>query len=194
MREPLYKINKTTLQLEKVKVRRLPSVILLTSFLIFTLFLLLSFHTPLKERYIFGESVYKIENDAHKFSEELFINEVLKYNFRFPEIIIAQAIQESGFNSPIFKDNHNLFGMKEAHLRINVAKGTRRGHAYYDNWRESVLDRALYEEAYLRRIEDKQHYFDFLQKNYAGDPNYITNLKRIITKEKLYERLERKQH
>jgi uncharacterized FlgJ-related protein len=47
-------------------------------------------------------------------------------------------------NLKIFVENNNLFGMKEARVRLNLAKGTQYGHAYYDDWKESVSQIMLY--------------------------------------------------
>lgn len=115
------------------------------------------------------------------FTQEKFIEELDKYNFRFPLIVQAQAIVESGnFESPIFKDNFNLFGMKQAVVRVNTAMGTNRNHAMYSDWRSSVMDRALYEQAYLRSIKNESEYLHFLGEYYAEDSNYVSKLNKIV--------------
>ena len=124
--------------------------------------------------------------EYNEFSEEKLIEKITELNFRYPHIILAQAKLESGhFKSTIFLENNNMFGMKEAKLRANLAKGTNRGHAYYDTWQESVIDYALYYSSYLRSIKTEGEYFEYLKQNYAEDKTYVQRLKQIIKKQDL---------
>jgi uncharacterized FlgJ-related protein len=120
------------------------------------------------------------------FSEQKLIEKIGQLNFRYPHIILAQAKLESGhFKSTIFLENNNMFGMKEAKLRANLAKGTNRGHAYYDTWQDCILDYALYYSTYLSDIRTEGEYFEYLRQNYAEDPTYVQRLKQIIKKQDL---------
>ena len=107
--------------------------------------------------------------------------EVLDYiNFlgiEHPEIVLNQAILESGnFGSTIYKENHNLFGMKEAKVRTTTALGTNRNHAYYTNWKSSVVDYCLYQRRYYKGGD----YYKFLEsKGYATSKEYIQKLKQF---------------
>ena len=124
--------------------------------------------------------------EYNEFSEEKLIEKITELNFRYPHIILAQAKLESGhFKSTIFLENNNMFGMKEAKLRANLAKGTNRNHAYYDSWQESVIDYALYYSSYLRSIKTEGEYFEYLRQNYAEDKTYVQRLKQIIKKQDL---------
>jgi uncharacterized FlgJ-related protein len=124
--------------------------------------------------------------EYNEFSENKLIEKITELNFRYPHIILAQAKLESGhFKSTIFLENNNMFGMKEAKLRANLAKGTNRGHAYYETWQESVIDYALYYSSYLRSINTEGEYFEYLRQNYAEDPTYVQRLKQIISKQDL---------
>jgi uncharacterized FlgJ-related protein len=124
--------------------------------------------------------------EYNEFSETKLIEKITELNFRYPHIILAQAKLESGhFKSTIFLENNNMFGMKEAKLRANLAKGTNRGHAYYETWQESVIDYALYYSSYLRSIKTEGEYFEYLRQNYAEDLTYVQRLKDIIKKEEL---------
>jgi flagellum-specific peptidoglycan hydrolase FlgJ len=75
--------------------------------------------------------------------------------------------------------------MKEAKIRATLAKGTNRGHAYYENWQSSVVDYALYYATYLSDIKTEGEYFEYLRQNYAQDPTYVERLKSLIKKRKL---------
>jgi len=124
--------------------------------------------------------------EYNEFSESKLIDKITELNFKYPYIILAQAKLESGhFKSTIFLENNNMFGMKEAKLRANLAKGTNRGHAYYETWQESVIDYALYYSSYLRSIKTEGEYFEYLRQNYAEDPTYVQRLKQIISKQDL---------
>jgi uncharacterized FlgJ-related protein len=127
-----------------------------------------------------------VVREYNEFSETKLIEKITELNFKYPHIILAQAKLESGhFKSTIFLENNNMFGMKEAKLRANLAKGTNRGHAYYETWQESVIDYALYYSSYLRSINTEGEYFEYLRQNYAEDVTYVQRLKQIIKKEEL---------
>jgi hypothetical protein len=109
-------------------------------------------------------------------------------NVKFPYIVMAQSIQETGhWRSGIFLENHNLFGMKEAQRRITTAEGTNRNHAYYNHWRESVYDYAFYQCRYLNGIKSESEYFQYLSASYAEDSGYVNALKNVIQREGLKE-------
>ena len=128
----------------------------------------------------------KVEKD--EFTEEKLIQMLKDLNVKFPHIVLAQAKLETGhFKSKIFNENHNLFGMKEAKVRIHTAKGTQHNHAYYDDWRESVYDYAFYQSTYHSDKKNERQYYRALDKSYAESKNYSGALKTIIEREKLDE-------
>jgi len=130
-----------------------------------------------KEKYII-----KVDST---FSEEALVEYVYSLNVRFPHIVLAQAQLESGnFNSRIFKENNNLFGMKEAKIRPTTNKGTNRGHAKYDHWRESVIDYALYAAVYLYKFKTEEQYYKYLDGNYAVSSKYSKLVRKIAEKYK----------
>ena len=132
--------------------------------------------------------VLNVNDTTNNFSEEKLIDLLKKLNVKYPHIVLAQAHIESGhYTSKIFKENHNLFGMKEARVRIHTANGTQYNHAYYFNWRESVYDYAFYQCRYLGRVNTEQEYFTYLDQSYAEAPNYVQSLKVLIKREKLKE-------
>ena len=130
--------------------------------------------------------IIKEKLKENEFSPERLKEYILELNIRFPHIVYAQAQLETGnFTSHIFKVNNNLFGMREAKRRPTTNKGTENGHAYFDNWKESVVDYAFYQAAYLFKLKSEDEYWDYLGQNYAEDPNYVNKLKNIIEKENL---------
>ena len=93
---------------------------------------------------------------------------------------------ETGYwGSKIFKENHNLFGMKQANVRINTAVGTQNNHAYYETWMESIYDYAFYQCRYLGGIRTEAEYYAYLGKSYAEDKDYVKVLKSVVEKENL---------
>jgi len=123
--------------------------------------------------------VVKITPQYYLFSKENMIKLIIELNIAHPDIVIAQAIIESGnFKSNIFKENNNLFGMKMPEYRKTTAIGINRGHAVYSSWRESVIDYALW-QGKRARYSTKNQYLRRL-KSYAADPNYITKIKQRI--------------
>ena len=102
-------------------------------------------------------------------------------NIKFPEIVFAQAMLETGnLISKIYKQGNNLFGMKTAYQRPTTSIETGHGHAIYENWKESVIDYSFYQIKYLGKIKTEKEYLHYLSKNYAEDPNYIKKLKYIV--------------
>jgi hypothetical protein len=130
--------------------------------------------------------IIKEKLKENEFSPERLKEYILELNIRFPHIVYAQAqLETCNFTSHIFKVNNNLFGMREAKRRPTTNKGTENGHAYFDNWKESVVDYAFYQAAYLFKLKSEDEYWDYLGQNYAEDPNYVNKLKNIIEKENL---------
>ena len=127
----------------------------------------------------------RINND---FSKEALAEELKRLNVKYPHIVMAQAMIESGhFQSNIFRSNHNLFGMKEARQRVTTARGTNLNHAYYENWKESVIDYAMFQAAYLKDLKTEAAYLLYLDANYAEAQRYDSAVKKMVEREKLKE-------
>jgi len=127
-----------------------------------------------------------INDTLSDFSEEKLISLMKELNIKFPYIVIAQAkIESANYTSRIFRENNNLFGMREARVRIHTAQGTQYNHAYYNTWRESVYDYAFYQCRYLSDINTEEEYLRCLGKSYAEAPNYVSALKNKIKIENL---------
>ena len=132
--------------------------------------------------------VLNMTAEQNKFSEDKLVELLKELNVKFPHIVMAQSMIETGkWKSNIFKENHNLFGMKEAKQRVTTAGGTQNNHAFYQSWRESVYDYAFYQCRYLGGIHTEEEYFRYLNASYAEDPNYVSKVKSVIEKQKLRE-------
>lgn len=130
--------------------------------------------------------VLNMNDSTRAFSKERMIQLMKDLNIKYPHIVMAQSLIETGhFESKIFKENNNLFGMKQARTRVNTAKGTQYRHAYYDSWQESVYDYAFYQCRYLGNLYNESEYLEYLGRSYAEDPNYVSKIKELIKKEDL---------
>lgn len=173
----MYKFNTEKLAYEKVNVRKYIGMIVL-SFL--TIFILSSFIW--KEVVIVTAEKEILLKTNNSFSKEKLFLEIDKYSFKYPDIVKAQAILESGhFKSPVFLQNNNMFGMRKAMVRITTAEGSNLNHAYYVDWKYCVADRALYEAQYLSKLT-REEYFSYLDQTYAEGEGYSKLLKQIIKK------------
>ena len=112
--------------------------------------------------------IVRVADGEGEFSKEVFMEYLEKSGIMFPEVVYAQAIQESNFESAIWRENHNPFGMKVAGSRPTTALGERRGHAYYLHWKYAVQDMALFQAAFLRKIRTEDEYIQYLEQHYAG--------------------------
>ena len=191
----LYTYCSESLSYRKVKLAKKPLAIGLIGLLALGYFLLTGMISAAKDQG-FQEAtelpveteLLVLEAEEDQFSQEALVEELKKLNVRFPHIVLAQAILETGYyESIIYQENHNLFGMKQARARATTAKGTQLGHAYYDHWKESVTDYALYQAAYLNKLRTEKKYLNYLDKNYAEASNYDKHLVDIINRHNLKE-------
>jgi hypothetical protein len=96
------------------------------------------------------------------------------YNIQYPDIVIAQAILESGFfKSNICVEHNNLFGLYNSRIKE---------YYHFDHWAESV-------KAYRDKVQYKYEggdYYEWLQEiGYAEDTLYIPKVKNLVKKYKL---------
>lgn len=134
----------------------------------------------------FEKELVVLDTEEYPFSQEELIGMLKDLNVKYPHIVLAQSILETGhYSSAVFKTNHNLFGMKEARRRVKTAKGTQLNHAYYENWKESVYDYAFYQCRYMGRIDNETEYYQALDASYAEASQYSLKLKQIIERENL---------
>ena len=61
-------------------------------------------------------------------------------------------------------------------LRPTTNKGEENGHAFFNNWKESVLDYAFYQSTYLNKIHTEEEYLKYLGENYAEDSTYVNKI------------------
>ena len=114
------------------------------------------------------------------FTKERFREYLTEAGVKFPDIVYAQAVLESGFNSPAFLERNNPFGMGPAQTRNTTSKNREGAIANYDHWKFAIQDQALYQAAFLREIETEDQYLAYIGKYYAKDPDYVSKIKSIL--------------
>lgn len=189
----LFKINKQTLKPEPVNALKGIALFILISATLsgFVFFVVGHYYGRQLLTNLTDEEKLIIVQEFNEFNEDKLIDKLKELNVKFPYIVLAQAKLETGnFTSKIFKENNNLFGMREAKQRITTAAGTENNHAYYHSWQESILDYAFYQCRYLSGINTEEQYFNYLKQSYAEDPKYINRLSDIIAHQKLKEKFQ----
>ena len=92
------------------------------------------------------------------------------YEIQQPDIVVAQAILETGFfKSDLCLKRHNLFGLFNSRTMDFYS---------FDHWTESV-------KAYRDKVQYRYktgNYYDWLERiGYAEDSLYVSKLKNIVT-------------
>lgn len=120
------------------------------------------------------------------FSEEALVELMRNSNIKYPHIVLAQAKLESGsFTSKIFKQNHNMFGMRMPKQRPTTAIGEEDGFAVYRDWVDCLYDYSLYQAYTIQAVDDEAEYFARLEDKYCTDTGYVNSVKALIKKEHL---------
>lgn len=172
--EILYWYNIRTLQMRRVTAMHLIYRILIIGII----FSSLGFTGAVQLNQYIEKIPIIIRMDNDEFSEKNLRDEIKRLNLKFEDVVVAQYKVETGNGtSKIFKENHNLFGMKVSKLRPTTASGENYNHAYYKNWKESVLDYAFWQLQNSRGISTEDEYYKLLEGMYAESPNYIERLK-----------------
>ena len=185
-KQRVWLFNKDTLDMQPLPKTKLVLIVFLISTTIAFSSYTYGRLTKIENLTEYEKELLVIDLQRDEFSEEKLIELLIKLKVKFPHIVLAQARLETGkYKSKIFRENHNLFGMKEASRRINTAVGTQYNHAYYEHWRESVYDYAFYQCRYFGSVSSESQYISSLGQSYAEDPNYVQKLKNEISKNNL---------
>ena len=139
--------------------------------------------------YIAGYLSFQTEHS--KPTEDTVYKFITNCNPWYPNIIMGQAIIESGCGtSAVAKNANNLFGMKaidqsKPHRPTTQIPNTDyKGYGVYASWELSVVDRILWE---LHRFRNKKPSYSNYKagfSNYAETENYIETVESIANKYK----------
>lgn len=95
--------------------------------------------------------------------------EIIRNGIRYPKIVLAQAILETGwFTSPVCRNKHNLFGL------TNPRTGK---YFEFSHWTKSV--RAYYTKVQYR-YKGGNYLLWLRDIGYAEDPNYVCSVISIL--------------
>lgn len=129
-----------------------------------------------------------VQKVTEKLSYECVYEQIVEMGIKFPDVVFAQAVLESGnFTSNLFKNHNNLFGMKLPKIRETVAIGrVKNGYAKYNSWSESIYDYFLWQNYMLSKkdISTKKDYLVFINKIYAENKSYVRILNRVMKEHK----------
>lgn len=125
-------------------------------------------HSMVKRRQIKMNTINKIGKEIYL---ELLESGFSLYQARY---ITAQAAHETGnFESAIFKENNNLFGMKLPAIRKTFAVGENKGHAVYKSISDCIKDFQIYYNTlkYLSSYSELKNYVHALKRNRYFEAN-----------------------
>jgi hypothetical protein len=109
--------------------------------------------------------------DTHYYNSDLTVENLYaalkKHGIKFPKIVLAQAILETGnFKSRVCKEQNNLFGLRHS-----------KGYYSFDHWEESVI---AYRDWVQYKHRNGEGYYSFLKRiNYAASKSYIYKVREI---------------
>lgn len=186
----LFRYNKETLEFQRVKKKSYVKLSLVIGFSIIAL-LIIGWLSG-TNKYIINHitnnhsKVDTVYVQTQPFSEEALIDLLRSSNIKYPYIVLAQAKIESGnYTSKIFRENNNLFGMKEPNVRTTTALGTKNSHAYYTDWVSSVYDYAMFQNNRMQGVDSESEYYAKLADGYAADSTYAVSIKTTVDNLKL---------
>jgi len=111
-------------------------------------------------------------------------NVINELDIKFPEIVFAQAMLESGeLKSKLTRKNNNIFGMKVPKKRATTALNkNQESYARYEHWMHSIEDYKLYQEYILgrRSLNTVTAYVAFLNRSYAEIGDYDKRIGRVV--------------
>jgi hypothetical protein len=170
----LWCYNKETLEFERISL----SSYLTSTILVGFLFISLGFTSTVN----FNQTIEKIPVliylGEQNFTEEKLKKEIKNLNLKFPRVVYAQCVLESGdFKSNIWNNNNNCLGMRVAKTRPTTAIGEEFNHAVYNDWQDCLRDYAIWQAAYARKITNEEDYIKLLSEVYAEDGEYAVKLK-----------------
>ena len=114
-----------------------------------------------------------IYNNEKSNSNELTIENLYaalkKHGIKYPKIVLAQAILETGrFRSRVCNENNNLFGLRHSN-----------GYYVFDHWEESVI---AYKNKVQYKHRNNENYYAFLRRiGYASAKDYIERVREIAS-------------
>ena len=110
-----------------------------------------------------------VETSAKELTIENLYAALKRHGIKYPKIVLAQAILETGrFRSRVCNEHNNLFGLRHS-----------KGYYSFDHWEESVI---AYRDKVQYKHRDGEGYYSFLKRiGYASAPEYINKVREIAS-------------
>lgn len=183
MTDKKYVFNPKTLLFEEVKNNSYVKYVLGA----IAVLLLLSMSSVVKITKVFEKVPVVIHYSEEPCDSANLCKYIQTLNLRFPKIVYQQVMLESNYlSSSLYKTQNNLLGMENATYRPTIGKNLGTRFAYYNNWKESLIDYALWQSYLTKDIKTEEEYYTFLDKVYCPEQleenkgeKYSTRLKRI---------------
>ena len=118
-----------------------------------------------------GGKISPIYNNVSDDNKDLTVENLyaalIRHGIKYPKIVLAQAILETGrFRSRVCNEHNNLFGLRHS-----------KGYYSFDHWEESVI---AYRDKVQYKHRDGEGYYSFLKRiGYASAPDYINKVREI---------------
>ena len=111
----------------------------------------------------------KSNSNSNELTIENLYAALKKHGIKYPKIVLAQAILETGrFRSRVCNENNNLFGLRHSN-----------GYYVFDHWEESVI---AYKNKVQYKHRDNENYYAFLKRiGYASAKDYIERVREIAS-------------
>ena len=127
-----------------------------------------SFNERLVEFADNGTSIYNnVKVDNKELTIENLYAALKKHGIKFPKIVLAQAILETGrFRSRVCNEHNNLFGLRHS-----------KGYFTFNHWEESVI---AYRDKVQYKHRETENYYAFLKRiGYSTSKDYVRKVRKI---------------
>ena len=116
------------------------------------------------------KNIEKSKSFMTKSIEEGIDEALIYYDIKYPDIVKAQAILETGnYTSNLCVNHNNLFGLYDSKNKRYYS---------YKHWYESIED---YKRLIQSKYDNNKYYYEFLEDiKYASDKKYVSKLKEIV--------------
>ena len=109
-----------------------------------------------------------VETDAKELTIENLYAALKKHGIKYPKIVLAQAILETGhFRSRVCNEYNNLFGLRHS-----------KGYFTFNHWEESVV---AYRDKVQYKHRENENYYAFLKRiGYSTSKDYVRKVREIV--------------